>query len=143
MASNLLTCKLAADGSADFEIGVLVGAIENLVTAYGNQLPAWFAVHPYYPDDADCASIEDQSILASLMVIDNVLTGKGLSQPLVIQETYHDDAKVAAGVAKFMASSPRPIDELMEWPVTSDANGVTVEPPYTLKNYLPLQKMPK
>ncbi len=142
MASNLLTCDVNDAGAVSFEIPILVGELNALVDIVGDRPPGWFAVHSYFPSDKTCQPIVDQSVLAGLMTVDSVLEGRGIAQPLVVQETYYDDPKVAAAIGKFMETSTRPIDEVMEWPLRSDsdASNLDVEPPYSVTSYLGLRR---
>jgi len=140
MAGALLTCDV--DGGTTFDNTVLVGELGELLGVFGQTLPGWFAVHAYYPGDPKCAPILGQSVLASLMTVDSFLASKQITQPIVIQETYYNDVGVASAVQKLMQTSPRPIDELMEWPLTAGSTqaNIDVDPPYSLSNYLGLPK---
>lgn len=102
--------------------------LENLVAelrAAGGPLPGWFDLHLNYPA---------AGVAWGLHAADSVLAERGLDQPLAIGETLYDDASVAASIAEFMASSPRPVTDVLEWFKRAGAE-CEVSPPYRADAY--------
>jgi hypothetical protein len=106
--------------------------MQNLVDALrasGRPLPHWFDVHPPYTHDGT---------LAVLRAVDQTLTTNGLSQPLAVSEEAYDDLPVAQAIAEFIATSSRPVLEVIEWPLTADrpCKDISVSAPYRVDAYL-------
>lgn len=107
--------------------------LENLVTELGSgrePLPTWFELHLNYPAS---------EVAWGLHYADSVLTAKGLDQPLIVGETSYDDASVAMAIGDFMATSSRPVDEVIEWFKRAGAD-CEISPPYQAGAYLRLRK---
>lgn len=96
--------------------------------ASGEPLPTWFDVHPSY----------SPQVLPELQAIDTALSAEGLSQPLVIGEEAYNDPAVAQAIAKYEATSARPVTEVLEWPLTADrpCKDISVSAPYRADAYL-------
>jgi len=116
--------------SAGFWPGM--GRLVQALRASGKPMPRWFDVHPrWVPEHA----------LQDLRAIDAELAANGLSQPLVVGEEKYNDPGVASAIADFARTSPRRIDEVMEWPLehggAEPANQQTrcISPPYRLDAY--------
>ena len=124
-----------AFGNQDVTVSSIVGAndqsrISNLIDtlrATGRPLPTWFEVHSY-----------SGTLLEDLRATDATLTAKGLTQPITIGETQYNDLSGANAVKAFIASSSRPLAELIEWPLTRDSgcSGISVTPPYKANAYI-------
>jgi hypothetical protein len=124
-----------AFGNQDVTVSAIVGwndqsRLSNLIDtlrATGRPLPTWFEVHAGGP-----------TLLQDLQATDATLTAKGLSQPLVLGETSYDDAAGADAIKVFVASSARPLAEVMEWPLRlgSTCNAISVAPPYRADAYI-------
>ena len=106
--------------------------MQNLIDALrasGRPLPTWFAVHPSWMPawSTTCAP----SIRADREL--------DLSQPLVIDESRYNNPEVAAAIATFIDSSPRPVLEVMEWPLLVDSSQLQqqrcVTLPYQIDEY--------
>ena len=100
-----------------------------VLRATGRPLPLWFDVHPPYSHDG---------ALDTLRAVDGVLTADGAPQAIVVGEEAYDDAPVARAIAEFIQTSPRRVEEVMEWPLTADrpCEGVSVSPPYRADAYV-------
>jgi hypothetical protein len=112
--------------------GDAVPRLRNLLDALqesGKPLPHWFDIHPPYSSDGT---------VDTLRVVDQVLTARGLPQPLVIGEEAYDDLSVARAIAEFSRSSSRRIIEVGEWPLTADrpCTNISVSPPYRADAYV-------
>jgi hypothetical protein len=119
--------SVGADGPYD-----TADRIQNLIDALrasGRPLPSWFDIHPAY---------DYEGTLSTLEGVDELLTGDGLSQPLVIGEEAYDDSAVARAIAQFNASSSRRVLEVMEWPLGADrrCKDMSVSPPYRADAYI-------
>jgi hypothetical protein len=124
-----------AFGSEDVTVSAIVGwndqsRLSNLIDALretGRPQPTWFEVHAGGP-----------TLLQDLQATDATLTAKGLSQPLVLGETSYNDAAGAEAIRQFTASSPRPLAEVMEWPLrpASGCGAISVAPPYRADAYI-------
>jgi hypothetical protein len=106
--------------------------LQNLIDALrksGKPLPTWFDVHPPY---------SYEGALRTLRSVDRALTANHLKQPLVIGEEAYDDGSVAHAIAKFMATSSRPVLEVMEWPLAANrpCEHISVSAPYRVDAYL-------
>ena len=106
--------------------------LQNLVEALrasGKPLPRWFDVHPPY---------SYAGALATLRAVDRRLSSDHLRQALVVGEEAYDDASVARAIAKFMATSSRPVLEVMEWPLAANrpCKNISVSAPYRVDAYL-------
>jgi hypothetical protein len=116
--------------SAGFWTG-MSGLVQAL-RASGKPMPQWFDVHPRW---------EPAHALQDLRTIDAELTANGLWQPLVIGEEKYNDPGVAATIAEFARTSPRRVEEVIEWPLehggAEPANQQTrcISPPYLLDAY--------
>jgi len=118
-----------AFGNGDVTVSSIVAAndqsrIANLIDTLrstGRPLPTWFEVHAYSTD-----------VLADLRATDATLSGKGLSQPITLGETYYDDPSAASAVATFVNTSSRHLDEALAWPLArgSSCQAISVPPPY-------------
>jgi F5/8 type C domain len=107
------------------------GRVKKLVAdlrASGRPLPTYFDIHPSYAPRA----------LEELRAVDAALTEEGLSQPLVIGEEAYNDPAVAHAIATFKATSSRPINEVLEWPLTADrpCKDISVSAPYRADAYI-------
>jgi len=80
-------------------------------------LPTWFEIHAGGP-----------TLLQDLQATDATLTAKGLSQPLVIGETSYNDPAGGEAMKTFIASSARPLAEVMEWPLRLDSTCNAISP---------------
>lgn len=124
-----------AFGNQDVTVSSIVGwndqsRISNLIDtlrATGRPLPTWFEIHAGGP-----------TLLQDLQATDATLTAKGLSQPLVIGETSYNDPAGANAIKQFIASSSRPLAEVMEWPLRLGSNcaAISVAPPYQAETYI-------
>ncbi len=106
--------------------------LQNLIEALrasGKPLPTWFDVHPPY---------DYKGALATLRSVDRTLTSDHLKQAIVVGEEAYDDSSVAQAIAKFMATSSRPVLEVMEWPLAADrpCEHISVSAPYRVDAYL-------
>jgi hypothetical protein len=127
--ARLYSNYVDAFGNADVTVSSIVGAndqsrIANLIDTLrstGRPLPTWFEVHSYSAD-----------VLDDLRATDATLTAKGLSQPITLGETYYDDPSAASAVATFAATSSRPLDEVLAWPLQrgSTCQNWSVSAPY-------------
>jgi hypothetical protein len=129
-----------AFGNADVSVS-LVGAsslednlsrLQNLVDVLhstGRPMPHWFELHPSY--DATDAR-------AYLRAVDQLLTGDGLRQPLVLSEVAYDDPEEANAIETFIRTSSRRVTEVDEWPLTrlSRCKDISVSPPFRADAYL-------
>jgi hypothetical protein len=124
-----------AFGSEDVTVSAIVGwndqsRLSNLIDALratGKPLPTWFEVHAGGP-----------TLLQDLQATDATLTAKGLSQRLVLGETSYNDAAGADAIRQFIASTQRPLAEVMEWPLrpASGCGAISVAPPYRVDAYV-------
>jgi hypothetical protein len=119
--------SVGADGPYD-----TVARIQNLIDALrasGRLLPRWFDIHPSY---------DYGGTLSVLQAVDARLSADGLSQPLVVGEEAYDDEPVARAIKQFIATSTRPVLEVMEWPLRADkpCKDMSVSPPYRADAYL-------
>jgi hypothetical protein len=131
---------VAAFGSADATFSFMGSdgpkdaspRLQNLVEALrasGKRLPSWFDVHPPY---------SYSGALSTLRSVDRTLTSDHLKQALVIGEEAYNDASVARAIKKFMATSSRPVLEVMEWPLAASrpCEHISVSAPYRVGAYL-------
>jgi F5/8 type C domain len=107
------------------------GRVRKLVAdlrASGRPLPTYFDIHPSYAP----------RVLDELRAVDAALTDEGVSQPLVIGEEAYDDPAVAHAIATYEATSSRPINEVIEWPLTADrpCKDISVSAPYRADAYI-------
>ena len=119
--------SVGADGPYD-----TADRVQNLIDALrasGRPLPTWFDIHPAY---------DYNLTLSTLQAVDKLLTGDGLSQPLVIGEEAYNDSGVARAIAQFTATSPRRVLEVMEWPkgAGGECRDISVSPPYRADAYI-------
>jgi hypothetical protein len=121
-------------GNSDVVVSSIAGPgrLRNLIDAYaasGVGYPNWFEVHVSY---------DPAKAFANLTTADAMLAAQGLAQPLVIGEAPYDDLGVAATIGDFERSSSRPIDEILEWPLTRDGpcTDISVSPPYRANAYI-------
>jgi hypothetical protein len=102
--------------------------LDNLLAALastGLAYPRWFEVHT---DWSSPATLEE------LQVVDRTLSAHGLSQPIVVGESAYENQAVANDVARFAATSSRPVEEVYQW--WNEAEGFAcVSPPYRADAY--------
>jgi hypothetical protein len=124
--------------------GGTLARLENLVRALrgsGRPMPTWFDIHPSWSVPA---------ALDDLRRVDAFLNEEDLSQPIAIAEEAYDNHAVAEAIATFVRTSPRPVLEVMEWPlehggatfarcptapyrIAAYARALTVTRPFTLR----------
>ena len=80
-------------------------------------------------------------MLSDLQVVDQLLAGQGLDQPLVLSEVAYDDPASAKAIARFQRTGHRSVLEVTEWPLTRHrpCGIMSVSPPYTADAYVRLQ----
>jgi hypothetical protein len=118
-----------AFGNQDVTVSSIVAAndqsrISNLIDTLrstGRPLPTWFEIHTY-----------TDTILEDLRATDATLTSKGLTQPITIGETSYNNQAAADAAKAFVASSARPLAEVIEWPLrrNSGCRDISVAPPF-------------
>jgi hypothetical protein len=86
-----------------------IAALLQIIRRSGEPPPTWFEVHAGY---------DGWRALQGLRKVDAILREHGLRQPLVIGETPYEDVPVAEAIAEFVRESARPVDEILEWPLT-------------------------
>jgi hypothetical protein len=124
---------VAAYGNQDVTIGFMPGTLPNLLSIFdkaGVGQPAWYHGSMYMKSSDE--------MFNELKKDDDILNAKGLKQPIVIGETYYNNSNVADGIKRFIASSKRPILEILEWPITPENEKCSIDPPYSISNYLNL-----
>ena len=117
------------------EDGNALPALIAILQSTGRPLPTLFEAHAYmwwYPALSD-------GILAGLSRFDRTLRRHGLQQPLAFSETYYNNADVADGVARYTASTKRPLTEVTAWPISSTSACIDVPPPYNGDAYMDLR----
>jgi len=122
-------------GNADVTVSSIVawndqsriGNLIDTLRSTGRPLPTWFEIHA-----------GGATLLQDLQATDATLTAKGLSQPLSIGETSYDDPQGAEAIKTFVATSSRPLVEVMEWPLRlgSGCSAISVAPPYRADSYV-------
>jgi hypothetical protein len=106
--------------------------LPNLIEALrasGRAFPTRFDVHPAYSGDL---------ALRDLQATDATLAANGLTQPVVIGETAYNNSGVASAIRSFLGNSSRPIEEVIEWPLTATrpCRDISVSPPYRADAYI-------
>jgi hypothetical protein len=106
--------------------------LPNLIEALrasGRAFPTWFEIHPAYSGDL---------AFRDLQATDATLAVNGLTQPVVIGETAYNDSAVAGALKRFLGSSTRPVEEVIEWPLTATrpCKDISVSPPYRADAYV-------
>jgi hypothetical protein len=106
--------------------------LPNLIEALrasGKAFPKRFEIHPAYSGDL---------ALRDLQATDATLAANGLTQPVVIGETVYNDSAVAGAIKSFLGSSPRSVEEVIEWPLTAarPCKDISVSPPYRADAYI-------
>jgi hypothetical protein len=86
-----------------------IAALLQIIRRSGEPPPTWFEVHAGY---------DGWRALQGLRSVDRILAAHGLHEPLVIGETPYEDVPVAEAIAEFIREARRPVDEIMEWPLT-------------------------
>jgi hypothetical protein len=112
--AQMWTNYVEAYGNSDATISVILDSIDmstlsNLVDtlrATGEPMPQWYEVHDY-----------TGTPLQDLQNADSLLTSKSIDAPLVLGETFYDDAQVATAISSYMRTSSRPLLEAMAWPL--------------------------
>jgi len=114
----------------------------NLFSLKGLSLPNWFEIHLY---------VEYDQIFGELTAIEDLYKRYRLTQPIVIGETWYNDKTTAQKINNFFSISiivdnPEAhtpsikLEELIQWPiykgVGSEFWGCSVNPPYTVDNYI-------
>jgi len=132
MYANYVDAFGAADVTVSAGFWPGMGRLVEALRASGKPMPRWFDVHPrWVPEHA----------LQDLRAIDAELAANGLSQPLVVGEEKYNAPDVAAAIVEFTRTSPRQVEEVMEWPLehggAEPANQQTrcISPPYRLDAY--------
>jgi hypothetical protein len=128
--AEMWTRYVAEFGKSDATISVIgngpetatADRLHNLIEALsltGVGLPEWFEIY------ADPGS---PSAFLHLTAFDRALSARGLQQPIVIGDAAYESAAVAADIARFISSSPRPVLEVYQsWQAT---NGACFAAPY-------------
>jgi hypothetical protein len=115
--AQMWTNYVEAYGNSDATISVILNnadmsTLRNLVetlNATGEPMPQWYEVHDYTDHP-----------LQDLQAADSLLTSKGIDAPLVLGETFYDDAQVATAINLYVSTSSRPLLEAMAWPLARD-----------------------
>ncbi len=112
------------------------GRLQNMIDIFestGRGQPKVFAI------DLPSWRYKKGDTLFALRNSDRVLTRNGLSQPLMVVETFYDDPEAAREVARFRAESTRPVPEVLQWPRRRDRRctpGFGISPPYQADAYV-------
>lgn len=113
-------------------------ALIEIFQGAGRPMPQWYDVHAYMWWYVDLA----QGIEDALTQDDAALSAAGLTtQPMVLGESYYGATAVATGALNYLASTTRPLTEVMTWAQTQDSpcQPMNVTPPYNVNALEPLR----
>ncbi|WP_432119784.1 hypothetical protein [Streptomyces sp. bgisy032] len=109
----------------------IAGRVPQLPEVYGDSPPPVLEIHLYGQPG------ENGDEYQQFMAADEALDEIGYRQPVIVGETYYDDAVAADGIRRAVADARRPVLHLTQWPILRRAKcpAADVAPPVAYDAY--------